>query len=77
MKFLDPSSEPVRRWVYGTAVSLVALALVFGWVTGEQSVAIGVVVAAALGIVPAEVARTKVSPANGSTADTSHDELTE
>lgn len=77
MKFLDPESEPVRRWAYGVGAALVALALVFGWVTGEQSVAIGVVVAAALGIVPAEVARTKVSPSNGSTADDSHDELTE
>lgn len=62
MKFLDPATEPVRRWVYGSALALVALAVVFGWVTGEQATAVGAVVAAALAIVPGEIARSKVQP---------------
>lgn len=77
MKFLDPASEPVRRWIYGTVLAVLGAAVVFGWVTGDQMVALAAVVGAALAIPAAEVARSKVSPTNGSTHDPSHDGLEE
>jgi hypothetical protein len=66
--FLSADSEPLRRWLYGTLMAGLGVALVTGYVTDELVSAVGVFLGAALLLVPAtEVARSKVTPANADT----------
>jgi len=54
--------EPVRKWVYGVAGPLLAALVLWGFLSGEQAIAIGNIVAAALLIPAVEMARARVRP---------------
>lgn len=64
MSFLDPSHEPLRRYIYTAATALVAIAVIVGFVTAEQAVAVTAFLGAVLLVPVVELARAKVdSPA--------------
>lgn len=54
--------EPVRRYVYGIAVSLAAVGILYGLVTDEEVAAWLAVLNAVLTVPFVEAARTKVRP---------------
>lgn len=60
--FFSREGEPVRRYVYGVAVALLALLVTLGVVTGEAATAVGGFLAAALLVPAAELVRSKVTP---------------
>lgn len=62
MTFLSAQYEPLRRYLYGIFGSLLAVAAVYGFVTQEQALAIGAVIAAACLVPAVEAARAKVTP---------------
>jgi hypothetical protein len=62
--FFSKDGEPVRRYVYGVAVALLALLVTLGVVTGEAATAVGGFLAAALLVPTAEIVRSKVSPSS-------------
>lgn len=57
--FLSADYEPVRRWLYGIALAIIAGAVGFRLLTGEQGAAIGAIVTAVLLVPTAELVRTK------------------
>lgn len=61
-KFLDPQYEPLRRYVYTVLTGLVGVAVVVGWLTGEQAVTVTALVGAALAVPAVEAARAQVTP---------------
>jgi hypothetical protein len=62
MSFLDAQNEPLRRYVYGVLCALVAIAVVVGYLTKEQAVAITGILSAVLTVPAVEFARSKVTP---------------
>jgi predicted membrane metal-binding protein len=64
VSFLDTlRQEPVRVYIYGLALAIIAALVFFGVVTGAAAPVIIAVVLAALAVPsPVEVARSKVTP---------------
>lgn len=62
-RFLSKDEEPLRRYVYGVGVVILALLVTLGVITDDLSKAIDAILVAALLIPGVEVARSKVSPA--------------
>jgi hypothetical protein len=54
--------EPVRKWVYSVLVTLMAVGVVYGIVSAEQSVIWLSVAQAVLAVPAVEAARSRVSP---------------
>ncbi|MGL5825568.1 MAG: hypothetical protein ACRCYU_12270 [Nocardioides sp.] len=61
-KYLSAEHEPLRRYVYGVAVAVLALLVTLGVITETASLAVGGVLSVALLIPAVEVARSKVTP---------------
>lgn len=63
MSFVDyVRSEPVRVWMYGVLVAILALLVGTGVVTGALAPLIMGVITAVLAIPAVEIARSKVTP---------------
>lgn len=62
MSFLDKANEPLRRYIYGVAVAILALLVATGVISADLSDAISVLASAALVVGGVEGARRKVSP---------------
>lgn len=62
MNFLNAANEPLRVYIYGVAVAVLALLVGLGVIDAELSDAISVLVSAALLVGGVERARSKVSP---------------
>lgn len=62
MTFLDKANEPLRRYIYGVALAVLALLVVTGVITPDLSDSLSVLASAALVIGGVEKARAKVSP---------------
>lgn len=61
-KFLSKEEEPLRRYLYGVGVVVLALLVTLGVLTEEVAFSIGAVLSAALLVPAVEVARRKVTP---------------
>lgn len=60
--FYDPTREPLRRRVYTSLATLIAVGVTAGAITGAMALSLGGFAAAVLVIPAVEAARSKVTP---------------
>ena len=61
-RFISKENEPVRRYIYGVTVAVVALLVVLGFITNQVGLSIGGVATALFLIPTTEVVRNRVTP---------------
>jgi uncharacterized membrane protein YjjB (DUF3815 family) len=62
MSFLSAANEPLRRYIYGVALAVLALLVVTGVITPDLSDSLATIASAALVVGAVEKARSKVTP---------------